>query len=92
MNITFGKAAYVPDVGPEMLDLIEKSNLSISMTGDGLVATTHEALEEHISEQAEINFKLNAKAKICEEFLEKVFNEINAKAGSDSVGEIIFCK
>lgn len=89
-GITFGRVCYVTEVGAELLDLIEKSGLPLSMTGDGLVATTHEALNEHLAvvwtdadgaAQAEptltsMMMGLNAKAKLCEEFLLKIRRKI----------------
>lgn len=100
-GITFGRTAYVASVGAEMLDLIESSGLSISMTGDGLVATTHEALKEFVADKSRKPLALNPKTLICWEFLGKMLTKIDEanafNIGLDDgdpepIGEIIFSK
>lgn len=106
-GITFGRTAYVAGIGAEMLDLIEQSGLSISMTGDGLVATTHEALKEY-AETPEVDGGWSPKGKLCAEFLVKILiklREANKPLGTlddeegpdglereEPIGEIIFSK
>lgn len=96
MTITFGRTAYVDSVGAEMLDAIERSRLSIAMIGDGLVCTTHEALEEYLSEQEEMPSNLrNAKVEV---FLQKAFDDINrlsharGRARVTTGGDIVFAE
>ena len=101
-GITFGRVCYITDVGAELLDLIEKSGLSITMTGDGLIATTMDALNEHIylrTEQDSARIMLDAKHKLCEEWLDDIrvkINQANETSSAfdhgdpENIGVIIF--
>jgi len=85
-GITFGRVCYVGDVGALMLDMINSSGLSTTMTGDGMVAATMEALNEHVDSMwrdadgaALVEPALagiNPRSKICEEFLLKIRRKI----------------
>lgn len=95
-GITFGRTAYVAGIGAQMLDLVESSGLSISMTGDGLAATTHEALKEY-AETPEVDGGWNPKARLCAEFLKKMLTKIDEankpfrdEPENGPIGEIIF--
>ena len=101
-GITFGRVCYVANVGAELLDMIEKSGLSITMTGDGLIATTMDALTEHaFLRRADwmVRASLDAKFKLCEEWLDDIRVKIGQanKPWPDEnqdepqpIGEIIF--
>jgi hypothetical protein len=46
MLISFGKSAYVAGTPAEILDALERSPISLTTTGDGLVIATYDAIEE----------------------------------------------
>ena len=77
-----GKIAYVGSVPDSILDAIERSGLSITASGDGIIYTTHEAVEEYIS--------MNDAQSKTYKFLEEVFNELNGMTGEECVSEIVF--
>lgn len=84
MNITFGNTAYVAGCTASTLDAIERSGLSITMTGESLVATTYEALTEYVRETPE------EKQNDTWQFLKLARNNINTYKRRRRVGEIIF--
>jgi hypothetical protein len=49
-RISFGRTAYVGRCGSKMLDAIEHSGLRLNGTGDGLVFTGYEELEELVND------------------------------------------
>jgi hypothetical protein len=87
MDITYGKTAYVSHVGAEMVDNLERSGLSICMTGEGMILTTYEAIEEFIQDHDQIVEKtdktlpyiITAKAMID-----------RTKGLEDCIGDVVF--
>lgn len=81
MDISFGRTAYVGGIGATLLDQIEKSGLSITMTGDGLVCTTSEAIQEFLDEHEGYQ---------VQEFLEKTYEQIKQLNANESLGDVVF--
>jgi len=89
MLVSFGKTAYVASCGDKMLDLIEKSGLSIMGTGDSLVFSGYDELEEYIEDFNNDNSE--GYKDECRLFLEEAFQAIKAsKANSDVIGDVVF--
>ena len=75
-----------------MLDAIERSSLSLTGTGDGLVFTTYEALEDYL-EKAYPQDNPELYHSDVAIFLHDTYQEINNKKDpAESIGEIIFSK
>ena len=87
IRTSIGKIAYVGSVPGSMLDAIERSELSITASGDGIIYTTHEAVEEYLSMYAEYTSRMNDTQNKTYNFLEEVFNELT---GEKCVDEIAF--
>jgi hypothetical protein len=51
-DISYGKTAYIPNVGDKMLDDLQRCGLSICMTGEDLFLTDYEHIEEYIQDHA----------------------------------------
>jgi hypothetical protein len=84
MQVTFGNTAYVAGCGESMLDSIERSSLSVTMTGEQMVATTYEALTEYVRETPE------EERDDIWTFLNIARNNINTYKRRRSVGDIVF--
>jgi hypothetical protein len=50
MQITFGKTAYVASTPTSILDAMERSPLSLTTSGDGLVVVTYDSVEEFLKD------------------------------------------
>lgn len=84
MHISFGNTAYVVGCTSSMLDAIDRCPLSVTMTGEGLVATTYEALTEYVRETPKKD------QDDTWQFLNVARNNINTYKRRRRVGEIIF--
>ena len=87
LNVDYGKTAYVSPCGARMLDAIEQSGLRIIGTGDGLVFTDYEDLEEFLDDLTVSAMEGSKTFK----FLRKAYLEINnTKAPEDNIGDVVF--
>lgn len=92
MQVSFGKTAYVSGTSDAILDKLENSPLSISLTGEGTVVVTRESVEEFLNNYKE-NMEAHERARLrsIKEFLESSLQAIDtASDGVMPIGDIFF--
>ena len=92
MQITYGKTAYVAGTPAEILDALERSPLSLTTSGDGLVIATYDAVEEFLKDY-EDNYLENSKEfyKDIYTFLKEAIQAINkSNIKPTPIGDIFF--
>jgi hypothetical protein len=88
-RISYGKTAYVGSCGDHMLDAIEACGLSINMTGDGLVLSDYDSLEEFLDDMKERCPKLSKTGTIT--FLAQAKDAIDkTRDPLDRIGDVVF--
>lgn len=91
MNISFGKSAYVPGTPEDILDKMDRSELSITAAADSLVVVTLESVMEYLNhyEHHMTNYeKIIAKPLVT--FLTAAITKINEANDDTPIGDIFF--
>jgi hypothetical protein len=91
MNISFGKSAYVPGTPDDILDNMDRSELSITATADSLVIITMESVMEYLNryEHHMTNYE-KIIAKSLATFLTEAITKINEANDGTPIGDIFF--
>ena len=87
MRVTFSNTAYVAGCGESMLDSIDRSSLSTTMTGEQMVATNYENLIEYLTSSPKGGHDKTWR------FVNKAWiniNRYNVTTNNQPIGEVIF--
>jgi hypothetical protein len=82
LHISFGKTAYVAGTPASILDAMERSPLSLTTSGDGLVVVTYDSVEGFLKDY-EDNYLENSK-----EFYKKIYTFLKEAIQAIDTGNI----